>query len=269
MKKILVPTDFSENANLALRHAIHIANQFGAIITVVHIYQITTTTGSLKSIDHIVQDDREEEIAVLIEEMKSLLTNHARMEGQVRKGNSVENICQIAEKLKVDIIIMGTKGADGMKKMFLGSTASNVILNTAIPVLVVPGAFENFKLSNITLALDNKKIEELKVLKPILDLVKGFGAKLELLTVIDEDHPKAKIDPNLEGHFTTEGLTYTYSIIKGPEIIEGIRKFVARENSDMLCLIHRSRGFFQNIFGESVSKEMAFDSSVPLLILRG
>ena len=269
MKKILVPTDFSENANLALRHAIQVANQFGATVTVVNIYQITTTTGSLKSIDHIVQSDREEEISVLIEEMKSLLTNNARMESQVRKGSSVENICQIAEKLKVDIIIMGTKGADGMKKMFLGSTASNVILNTTIPVLVVPGVYENFKLSNVTLALDDKKIEEVKVLKPVLDLVKGFGAKLELLTVIDEDHPKAKIDPNLEDHLNTNGVAYTYFVVKAPDIIEGIRKFVARENSDMLCLIHHPRGFFQNIFGESVSTEMAFDSSIPLLVLRG
>lgn len=269
MKKILVPTDFSENANLALRHAIQVANQFGATITVVHIYQIATSTGSLVSIDHIVKADREQEISALIEEMKSLLTNNARMEGQVRKGNSVENICQIAEKLKVDIIIMGTKGADGMKKMFLGSTASNVILNTTIPVLVVPGVFENFKLSNVTLALDDKKIEDFNVLKPVLDLVKGFGAVLDLLTVIDEDHPKAKIDPNLEDHLNTEGVAYRYLIVKDSDILEGIREFVARKNSDMLCLIHHPRGFFQNIFGESVAKEIAFDSSVPLMVLRG
>ncbi len=269
MKKILVPTDFSENANLALRHAVQVANQIGGSVSVVHIYQIATSTGSLVSIDHIVKADREQEISELIDEMKPLLTNNASMDGLVRKGNSVENICQIAEKLKVDIIIMGTKGADGMKKLFLGSTASNVILHTPIPVLAIPTDFQNFQLSNITLALDDKKIEDLTLLKPLLDLVKGFDAVLDLLTVIDEDHPKAKIDPDLEEYLKIEGVNYTYFIVKADNIVGGIRKFVAREKSDMLCLIHHPRGLFQNIFGASVAKEMVFDSNIPLMVLRG
>ncbi|MDI1323711.1 MAG: universal stress protein [Algoriphagus sp.] len=269
MKKILVPTDFSENANLALRHAIQVANKFGATLYILHAYLVATSTGNLVSIDHIVKADREEELAALISEIKPLLDPKTQIVSQVIKGISVESICNAAEKLKVDIIIMGTKGADGMKKIFLGSTASNVILHTTIPVLVIPSVFESFKISNITLALDDKEIEDSTVLKPILDFIKGFDAVLDLLSVIDEDHPKAKIDRNLEEYFNKEGVTYTYFIVKAPNIVEGIRKFVARESSDMLCLIHHSRGFFQNIFGASVTKEMTFDSSVPILVLRG
>lgn len=267
--KILVPTDFSENANLALRHAIQVANKFGGTVNVVHIYQIATTTGSFVSIDDIVRADREGEIADLIDNMKPLLATNTTIEGHVRKGNSVENICEISEKLNIDLIIMGTKGADGMKKMFLGSTASNVLLKATIPVLVIPNEFLDFKISNITLALDDKKFEDLTVLKPILDLVKGFGAVLDLLTVMDGSHPKAKIDPDLEHYLNKEGITYTYFIVKAEDILEGLRNFVAREKSDMLCLIHHPRGFFQNIFGPSVAKEMAFDSSVPLLVIQG
>lgn len=269
MKKILVPSDFSENANLALKHAIQVANEFGGIVNVVHIYQIATSTASFVSIDDIVKADREAEVADLIDTMKPLLSNNATIEGHVRKGNSVENICDLAKKMNVDIIIMGTKGAGGMKKMFMGSTASNVILNTTIPVLVIPNEFSNFKISNITLALDDKKFEDFSVLKPVLDLVKGFGAVLDLLTIIDEAHPKAKIDSALEDHLAKEGITYTYFVVKAPEILEGLRNFASREKSDMLCLVHHPRGFFQNIFGQSVAKEMAFDSRVPLLVIQG
>lgn len=269
MKKILVPTDFSENAKLALGHAIQIANKFGATVFVLHAYHVATSTGNLVSIDHIVKADREEELAALISEIKPLLAPNTKIESQVSKGNSVESICKAAEKLKVDIIIMGTTGADGMKKIFLGSTASNVMLHTPIPVLAIPTDFQNFHPWNITLALDDKKIEDLTLLKPILDLVKGFDAVLDLLTVIDENHPKARIDPDLEEYLKIEGVNYTYFIVKADNIVEGIRKFVAREKSDMLCLIHHPRGLFQNIFGASVAKEMVFASSVPLLVLRG
>ncbi len=269
MKKILVPTDFSENANLALRYAIQVANKFGSTISVLHAYQVATSTGNLVSIDHIVKVDREEELKALISEIKPLLVTNTRIESQVIKATSVESICTAAEKLKADIIIMGTKGADGMKKLFLGSTASNVILHTSIPVLAIPSDFQNFHLTNITLALDNKKIGDLTLLKPILDLAKGFEAVLDLLTVIDEEHPKAQIDPDLEDYLKNEGVDYTYFIVKADNIVEGIRKFVAREKSDLLCLIHHPRGLFQNIFGASVAKEMVLDSSVPLIVLRG
>lgn len=269
MKKILVPTDFSENANLALRHAIEIANKLGATICILHAYQVATSAGNLVSIDHIVKADREEELTALIREIKHLLAPNTRIESRISKGNSVESICYSAEKLKADLIIMGTKGADGMKKLFLGSTSSNVILHTPIPVLAIPTDFQNFHLKNITLALDSKKIEDLTLLKSILNLVKGFNAVLDLLTVIDEDHPKASIDPDLEDYLKNEGVDYTYFVVKAGHIVEGIRKFVAREKSDMLCLIHHPRGLFQNIFGASVAKEMVFDSGVPLMVLRG
>lgn len=79
----------------------------------------------------------------------------------------------------------------------------------------------------------------------------------------------AKLDPDLEDSLRKKGVNYTFFLVKADKVLEGIRKFVAQEKSDMLCLIHHPRGLFQNIFGASVAKEMAFDSSVPLLVLPG
>lgn len=269
MKKILVPTDFSENAKLALKHAIQVANQLNGTISLLHAYQIETRTGSFLSIDQLVQGDREGEMSVLVEEMKPLLGPKTKIESFVKKGASVETICQTGEKLNVDIIIMGTTGAGGMKKLFLGSTASNVIKNTPIPVLAIPQDFQNFKISNITLALDNKEIEKVTILRPIVDLVNGFKAELKLVTVIDETHPKGGIDPSVEEYLKNAGANYTFFIITSSNIIEGIQDFVKREKSDLLCVVHRSRGLFESIFDESVAKQIAFDSIVPLLVLRG
>jgi len=269
MKKILVPIDFSENSKLALKHAFQVANQLNSTISLLHVYQIETRTGSFLSIDQLVQGDREGEMSVLIEEMKPLLGPKIKIESFVKKGASVETICQTGEKLNVDIIIMGTTGAGGMKKLFLGSTASNVIKNTPIPVLAIPQDFQNFKISNITLALDNKEIENATILRPLVDLVNGFKAELKLVTVIDETHPKSGIDPSVEEYLKNKGVNFTFFIITASEIIEGIQNFVKREKSDLLCVVHRSRGLFESIFEESVAKQIAFDSRVPLLVLRG
>ena len=70
MKKILVPTDFSENAKQALVYAIGVANQFDATIYVVHAYQVSSSTGGLISIERIVEEDREKELISLLREVK-------------------------------------------------------------------------------------------------------------------------------------------------------------------------------------------------------
>lgn len=99
-----------------------------------HAYQVSSGAGRLVSIDHIIQEDREQELNVMLRKIKPLLGENTRLESFVKKGSSVDTICQTADKFDVDLIIMGTTGASGMKKVFMGSTASNVIKNTKIPV---------------------------------------------------------------------------------------------------------------------------------------
>ena len=267
MIRILVPTDFSENSKLALKHAIKIVNQLGGTVSVLHAYQTTTITGSFETIDQVEKNEREDELSKLIKEMKPLLADTVQIEGFVKKGPSIDTICQTAKKLDVNMIVMGTTGADGMKKFFLGSTASNVILETSKPVLAIPIEFQNFKISNITLALDNKTIEHVHTLKPIIDLVTKFDAVLKLLTVIDEENPEFKADTSVQDLLQKNGIKSTSHKVSSNDVVKGITEFAERENSDLICLIHHTRGLFQSIFHSSVSEKIAFESKVPLLIL--
>ena len=267
MKKILVPTDFSVNAKLALKHAIEIANHLGGIVSVLHVYQKSTFIGSFGTIDQVVKKDCEQELSKLISQMKPFLSDQAHIEGFVKNGPSIDTICETADKLDVCMIVMGTTGADGMKKMFLGSTASNVILETSKPVLAIPKEFQNFKISNVTLASDNKKIENLDVLKPIIDFVTHFDAVLNLLTVIDKENPEPETNTSLQDYLKKNGVNSTYHKVSSEDVEKGILEFVERENSNMLCVLHHGKGLFQSIFHSSVAEKIAFDSKVPLLVL--
>jgi nucleotide-binding universal stress UspA family protein len=164
---------------------------------------------------------------------------------------------------------MGTTGASGMKKMFMGSTASNVIKNTTVPVLAIPNDFHNFQISNITIALDSHKVSDAYVLKPIVDLVKAFGTTLNLLMVVEDEAVEVNIDPQLQEHLKQFGVSYTYFKLSANNIGQGIQEFVSRKNSDMLCLLHHTRSWFQDLFHSSVTNQMAFESKVPLFVLRG
>jgi len=269
MKKILVPTDFSENANQALNYAIQFANQIGGTVCVLHTYQASAGAGQFISVDTVIQEDREKELYDLISKVKPLLAANASIESYVKKGGAVETICLAAQKLNIDIIIMGTTGASGMKKIFMGSTASHVIKNTTLPVLAIPNDFHNFQISNITLALDNNKVESADVLRPLIDLIKTFGTTLNLLIVVEDASADMDIDDQLQEHIKAFGVSYTYFKLNAASIGQGIQEFITRKNSDMLCVLHHTHGWFQDIFHASIAQQMAFDSKVPLFVLRG
>lgn len=268
MFKILVPTDFSPNANLALEHAFQVANKFKGEVHVLHIYHVETRTGSFVSIQDIVHQDREKEIASLIEKMKPLMEDGIRIVSHVVKGSTVDSIIKKADNLHADLIIMGTTGAGGMKKIFLGSTASHVINGTLIPVLAIPMEIRSLDFSHIILALDTKNIDDLTCLNPLIKLVKAFKSKLVLLTILDLIQTDGGVDPTLDDFLKKEEISFTYQGISASDVVVGIQEFIIRENSDMICLLHRSRGLFERFFDQSVAKEIVFDSGVPLLVLR-
>ncbi len=269
MRKILVPTDFSDNANQALKYAIQLANKFGASIHLLHAYQITSGTGRLVSIDHIIHEDRVKELNSLLRRMKPELNSSASIDGYVRKGGSVDTICRAAEQLTVDLIVMGTTGASGMKKMFMGSTANNVIKRTELPVLAVPDDFHDFSLDNITISVDDQKVPEPYVLHPAVELAHQFNTEVSLLHVVDHPDTESSIDPKLQEHLKQFGVAYTYFKLSSQDISKGIVEFVQRKNSNLLCMIKHHRSWFQGLFHTSVSGQMAFESKIPLLILHG
>jgi nucleotide-binding universal stress UspA family protein len=269
MKKILVPTDFSVNALKALKYAVNLAKSTESSIVLLNTYQVSYGAGQLLSIDNILQEDRESEMIALLHSIKPLLDEHLKIETYIEKGNTVEIITKISEQLKIDLIIMGTTGAGAAKKMFVGSTAGHVIKNAKTPVLAIPSEYNGAAIKAITLALDSKELSNNAVLKPLLELLKLNDAVLNLLIITNDVNDKVGIDLDLLTYFKQLGIRYNYSKISSNSVTEGIIEFVRKEKSSMLCLIHHNRGWFENIFHRSISENMAFESQIPLLVIRG
>jgi len=268
MKKILIPTDFSENALKALRYAINIANRIDASLIVLHAYQVSHGAGSLLSLDRIIQDDREQEMYSLIHSVKPLLKKNITLESHVKHGNAVDLTIRAAEQLDADLILMGTTGADAIKKMFMGSTARNIIKNTDKAVLAIPLSYEGDYISNITLAYDNKTLKDNTFLNPLLELIKINDAKLNLIAVVDDGNDNIKIDEELTNYLKLNKIEHRFSKISANSVSEGIIDFVRNNDTNLLCLIHHNRSWYENIFHRSVSENMAYESHIPLLVLR-
>ena len=141
-QKILVATDFSENSEVALDFAVHLGKHLDSRITVLHVVQTLAHyplffSGVITEADLRREMGREAE-EKLAELAKKKHREQLAIETRVRFGDPYEEIIGEAEKLQVDLVLMGTHGRTGISRALIGSVAERVVRKAAFPVLTVP-----------------------------------------------------------------------------------------------------------------------------------
>ncbi len=142
LKKILVPTDFSDCADDALRLAQEIAGKFQGTITLLHVYQIPayplaegTFVGGPQVTAEIVKD-----ILAALEKAKQEAGTAVPITTQIAEGVPYLEIARVAREGRYDLVVIGTHGRTGLRHLLLGSVAERVVRTAACPVLTVRGA---------------------------------------------------------------------------------------------------------------------------------
>ena len=170
MKTILVPFDFSNASENALNYAANFLRKDPA--TKIFLLHIT--------------DDRTEKnrIQLKLEEVISRYENHlsSRIKPRVEAGDMIPTILQIQEELDVDLIIMGTKGAEGNDE-HIATRTLRFVQDADLPVLVIPEKVKKFKLETIILPVGNERILDTSPLFVLLDVARTFKAHVHVLTV--------------------------------------------------------------------------------------
>jgi nucleotide-binding universal stress UspA family protein len=139
-KKILIATDFSPTARVALRSAVNLSQQVGGTIEVVHVveplkppYTFLLEAAGAPSLEEMQIERGEKHLERLLRLVGS---GRAARHGFVRRGKPWKEILAAAEELETDLICLGNSGHSHVERLLLGSTAENVVRRSSIPVLV-------------------------------------------------------------------------------------------------------------------------------------
>jgi len=140
LKKILVPTDFSETSKKAVQYAVRFAEQFGCEIVLLHVIEpVTAVAGAPLAVD--IFPEAEEDAIAAEAELEWLATrsrNHRNsFTSVVRIGHAPNEITKAAKELDVDLIMIATHGYTSWRHLCIGSTAERVVRTAPCPVLVV------------------------------------------------------------------------------------------------------------------------------------
>ena len=149
-KKILLPTDGSESAVKAAKHALWIACRDGADIIVLNVFEIytpsiafpiSTLAGSTEDIYEPLKKEAEKISDELLDALKSsedYKSCNVNIKRMVRQGSPYNEILKTVDEMGIDLVVMGSSGRHGFDRFVLGSETERVVRKSEVPVLVVP-----------------------------------------------------------------------------------------------------------------------------------
>lgn len=267
MMKILAPTDFSACAADALDYALQLAAAFGeAEVTLLHTYEVQSNAGMFVSVRDFMRRDAEEQLKELINKHRPAVKPGVSLHARVINGDTVPMITELARAEGFSLIVMGTKGASGLREVFIGSTANAVLTRSAVPVLAVPEGYHFAPIRQIAFAVDGEGISGAEVTLPLRQIARAFEAPV-LVYHQAESRQDDGIDPSVDIFLDGVPHSFHYELDEGP-VLDSINAFVVDTGAELLAMLRRKRGFLETVFHTSATTKEVFQSTVPLLVLQ-
>ncbi len=265
MKKILVPTDFSPNAENALTFAINIANKLDGEVQLLHTYQAAKRALVLLDIESMMKEEAEEKMERMIKKFSPQMKEPDRLTGKVMLGGAVQMTRRWEEKKACDLVVMGTKGATDAIEVFVGSVTGAVLKHSTKPVLAIPSGmtFESF--DKIVLAVDNQPLPPASAFEVLKKMALSFEAHIHVFHLKTEEGKG--IDKRIKDYLEGVKLSYHEVVNEKGEVYATINEFVQSNNADLLCMVRRKRGFLESLFKGSSTMKQVYNSPIPLLVL--
>lgn len=276
-KTILVPTDFSENANNAIKYAITFAERNKNKLLFFHVSSMPNIhpEASLSSYKAIIQAEEKkhlEKLEKLISKNYASSSVNADVEGFecfVKTGFVVDEIIDIIKEKDVEMIIMGTQGASGIKEFFLGSHTASVIEKVVCPVFAIPEKATFREIKKIVFATDYYD-SDFMAIRQLVKIASAFNAEIVIIHISDGEYTKSREEELLSWYkeMVNEKVKYkkiSYQLFANNNIYEGLYSFLENFGADVISMSTQRRNFLEKLFGSSLTKKMAYHTRVPLL----
>ncbi len=276
MKKILLPTDFSEISVNAIEYATHLFKDIPCKFFILNVYRIPYLANEELMDQNISQlSTMEDEMHQASKEgMEKILTQLPENKNHVFETISDYNLFSLAvhqevEEKDIDLIIMGTKGATGAREIFMGSNTADVIMRNACHVMAVPENHSFRPPKEILFPTDFRISHDLTDLSPLINLAEMNDSVIRIVHFSDSDdldetqeHNKKNLDSYLDK------IAHDYYTLSVSDFEEGLNCFTqSRGNIDMIVIIGRHYGFLERLFFKPKIKALSFHSRIPLFVI--
>ena len=272
MKNILVPTDFSPASRNAAKYAASLAQSFSAKIILVNVVTppIIVDDSLLAPVMITQAEIMEGNKKTLETEIETLSKKYSiKIKGFVKEGFALDKIPEMAKVKHAELIVMGMKGKGKSKSVF-GSTTTDIIRKSTYPVLVIPEKAAFKTIDNITLASDYDLAVDLDRYSALLEISQNFNSLINILNVQKKKSSLSseKAIGKMKTSLAFSKQKHQFHTINENKVEEGINKFIEMNPTDILAMVAHKHSLFQRMFGKVHTKEMSYQTKIPLLVLQ-
>ncbi|MFN6945079.1 MAG: universal stress protein, partial [Cytophagaceae bacterium] len=270
-KKIICPTDFTECAENAIHYAYELAKIMGAGLTLVHVFDMPYFENEEEKRDWLENTEKDvekvkNELELTCRRMTGL-NPELKIEYLIRKGLAINEIPLMVESQKADLIVIGTKGADGFRET-LGTVAAGIIEKTNCPALIIPEMARFNMPKNLVYATDLDG-EESSGIEFTVGLASYFNAHVSFLSIKEEGK---QVDVASAAEYAFNNLlnkleyeNLSFHMNEANHALEGIFDFVDRRRVDLIVMATYERTALERLFEKSLTKQMAYRANIPVL----
>jgi len=276
MRQILIPTDFSENSWSAALYAIELFMEDGAVFHLLHAFSpyVVAPSGPMEThimdetIYRAAEENSKRELNAIKTKLleihpKAIIKEHSKFDFFT---NSIQRFLIDCE---VNCIVLGTKGASGIKEILMGSNTSSLIGKVKVPILVIPKETEYKPINNVVVGSDLNVVPTKKGVELIRRLLKLTGASLHVLNIQKSKRELTRHEKDIQNVYEVllkehevvfKNLTYK-------DVETGINLYVEEIDAEMICVIARKHSFLERLLERSKSKALTNHTKTPLLVL--
>lgn len=273
MNRILCPTDFSKNADIALDCAISLAKKFNADLDLLNTYNVSVSHYGF--FEHLEDKMKQFSLDGLKKAKEYAIKNGMdaeKVHGYAQHGVLADIVSRMNKEFNHDLIIMGTKGSSGVDEFLIGSRAADVVSYTEVPTLVVPEGTKDFNFDKILYAADFKDVKTRNDLNALKQVAKSFNSHIDILRILrkkdeetafqDFDKTGVKLDQWLQN------VEHSFHYELSEQIEEGIENFARKTNTKLVAVLARKHGILGSLFHKSITQKLTFHSTTPLLVMK-
>ncbi len=271
MTTILVPTDFSKCAENALQSAFALAKRRGASIVVLHVVfpneALDNNIYNTFWTEEYMQE-RHQALQRWTERIRQPVRfRQVKTEVMCRVGFPVPSICDAAEEIKADLIVMGTTGATGLRGAILGSVAAGVMTQTKLPVLSIPKN-RIFDLTvNAVLATDFRFDVSEATLNVMREVIADIKGKLHVIHVTASPDTPRQVEKEQQLSAVLHPTPHDYHYLHDRDIVQAVINFIESRDAGLLIAVAHKHSVLHRLFFDRTTRRLAHRTHVPLLTL--
>jgi nucleotide-binding universal stress UspA family protein len=266
MKTILFPTDFSQNADLAMSYAVLVARQMKAKVLAVNAFDLPYSQNVMST--SLLDIMRETSENGLKEVAEKLTATGVDFETRSLMGNPIRVVKELTKNYTDSIVVMGTKGASGVEEILIGSNTASILHSVNIPVLAIPATAQLKSIKRIVYATDFQSTRNEPAITQLGRIAKAFNAEIYILHVqLSEGENVKPQREKFDRLLADVPHSYHFEQAYERDVERVIIEFGKEKDADLIALMARKHGFLEGLFHSSVTSKVAFHTKCPFLAL--